>query len=134
MGTFEQQAVAQQRLEEIQPAARFAEYQMKKGKAEVEEMPSSPTTPKIKVHTVSRLPAPYFSRDCVGGTGVKEEMIRSCISSTRAGVLPQPFVAGKPYQPRSTACHEVDVTSDPFFKFHPYPHAKLVVPLLDEAK
>lgn len=48
VGTFEQQAVAQQRLEEVEPAARFAEYQLKKEKVGGEEMPSSPTTPKIK--------------------------------------------------------------------------------------
>jgi len=56
VGTFEQQAVAQQRLEEVEPAARFAEYQLKKEKVGGEEMPSSPTTPKIKV------PRPLFPR------------------------------------------------------------------------
>jgi hypothetical protein len=30
VGAFEQRAVAQQRLEDIQPAARFVEYQLKK--------------------------------------------------------------------------------------------------------
>ena len=51
MGTFEQQAVAQQRLDEIEPAARFAEYQLRKGgkAAQEADIPSSPTTPNIRV-------------------------------------------------------------------------------------
>ena len=49
MGTFEQQAVAQQRLEEVEPAARFAEYQLRKEKGGADEITTSPTTPNIKV-------------------------------------------------------------------------------------
>ena len=55
VGTFEQQAVAQQRLDEIEPAARFAEYQLKKGsKTDTDrDIPQSPTTPNVQVSTYS---------------------------------------------------------------------------------
>lgn len=50
VGSFEQQAVAQQRLDEIEPAARFAEYQLrKKGQVTDTDVPPSPTTPHVKV-------------------------------------------------------------------------------------
>lgn len=51
VGSFEQQAVAQQRLDEIEPAARFAEYQLRRGgnSAAQPEIPASPTTPHLRV-------------------------------------------------------------------------------------
>lgn len=42
MGSFEQQAVAQQRLDEIEPSVRFAKYQLSQfGSTVAEEPPLS---------------------------------------------------------------------------------------------
>ena len=51
MGTFEQQAAAQQRLDDIEPLARFARYQLDQGNGAMADadVPSSPSAALLEV-------------------------------------------------------------------------------------
>ena len=51
MGTFEQQAAAQQRLDDIEPLARFARYQLDQGSTAMADadVPPSPSAAMLEV-------------------------------------------------------------------------------------
>lgn len=63
--------MAQQKLDEIEPAARFAEYQLKKHSKTAAEpgVPASPTTPNIRVRPL---------RGIVGMSTVKNFCTDAC--------------------------------------------------------